>query len=93
MALAMIAGSAKVEQHFSDSDVPAAQMLDTQELRRRIGYYRQDAVFGLDETIDGLRETDGDVRLGVIETDDGFVCLMAHTDALVGLMVLRQPSG
>jgi hypothetical protein len=58
--------------------------------RKRSGYYREGAVIGLDETIESLAAENGNVRLGVFETDHGAVALWLNDqDIVVGVMITR----
>ena len=64
------------------------QVSDLHAFRKRSGYYKRGAVFGLDETIEALALVEENVRLGVIETDRGAVALwLDEHDEIVGVIL------
>jgi hypothetical protein len=74
----------------SGNGQPANQVSDLHAFRKRSGYYKDGAVVGLDETIESLALAGKNVRLGVIETNQGAVALWLDEHSLiVGLMITK----
>lgn len=78
----------------SGSGQPAKEVSDLHAFRKRCGYYKDGAVIGLDETIESLALFEGDVNLGVIETDRGAVALwLDKRGSIVGVMITKMIAG
>ena len=72
------------------SGQPAKQVSELHAFRRRSNYYKAGAIVGLDETIVSLERMEGNVRLGVIETDHGIVALWLNEQGSIsGVMIMK----
>jgi hypothetical protein len=89
-ALHLIDGSTVKSAHTATQGQPSSEVAETHEVRKKIGYYNKKYVLGLDETIAALRSRETEVRLSVVETDQGIVALwLDNQDSPCGITVLK----
>lgn len=64
---------------------------DLHAFRKHSGYYKVDAVSGLDETIESLRNCDALIRSRVIETSNGYVAIWFDDREMpLGVLIFRK---
>lgn len=90
-ALKFIQESQPKSQHLSENVQFSHVLADLHRFRKENGFYREENLQGLDETIISLGQRDVEVRLGTIEMDAGFIALWltSEENSLVGIFVVR----
>jgi hypothetical protein len=93
-ALRFIDASPLNSQHSATQGQSSTAVAEMYKLRKKIGNIEDGTICGLDETIASLGEQDVEVRLGVIETDRGWVALWLVDDQNypAGIMILKSKS-
>ena len=70
---------------------PSRSIADLHAFRKRSGYYRANAVKGLDETIQSLAESDALVQSRVVETDEGYIAVwFDDQEVIMGVLIYRK---
>jgi len=70
---------------------PSRTVADLYDFRRRIGYWRQESIVGLDETEKSLREYNSSVCLRVLETNLVVIAIwLDNNDAPIGVIIAAK---
>jgi hypothetical protein len=79
------------EEGPTGSGQSSKSVADLHAFRKRSGYYKANAVRGLDETIESLRSCDTLVRSRVIESSNGYVAIWLDDHELpLGVLIFRK---